>query len=214
MDTFGNVASFVYFLTTTKNQTNFDKIVIGWSSSKIVSGSHALPPRWPPQCSCIVIESSFDPGERLQAPGSFLFYFLFKFHVFFISSDPNGSWSSFVVGVVICQCPQHSFLKKKTGPLEPHFIGNFQLMVRCPLPNLCCFFYQHYAQQKHETLIKGCLLFFCMQHLLFNWCWRFLYPRNEVVRDILVSQCPSVCFCVCRQILCRTITWIVFLKIF
>jgi hypothetical protein len=32
----------------------------------------ALPPRWPPQCSCVVIESSFDPGERLQAPGSLL----------------------------------------------------------------------------------------------------------------------------------------------
>jgi hypothetical protein len=29
--------------------------VIGWSSSKIVSGS------------CVVIENSFDPGERLQA---------------------------------------------------------------------------------------------------------------------------------------------------
>jgi hypothetical protein len=26
--------------------------------------------RWPPQCHCVVIESSFDPGERLQAPGS------------------------------------------------------------------------------------------------------------------------------------------------
>jgi hypothetical protein len=25
---------------------------------------------WPPQCSCIVLESSFDPGERLQAPVS------------------------------------------------------------------------------------------------------------------------------------------------
>jgi hypothetical protein len=25
------------------------------------------------QCSCIVIESSFDPGERLQAPGSLWF---------------------------------------------------------------------------------------------------------------------------------------------
>ena len=35
----------------------------------MVSGSCALLPRWPPQCSCIVIESSFDPGERLQAPG-------------------------------------------------------------------------------------------------------------------------------------------------
>jgi hypothetical protein len=29
-----------------------------------VSGSHALSPRWQPQCSCVVIESSFDPGER------------------------------------------------------------------------------------------------------------------------------------------------------
>jgi hypothetical protein len=34
------------------------------------NNSGALPPRWLPQCSCVVIESSFDPGERLQAPGS------------------------------------------------------------------------------------------------------------------------------------------------
>ena len=33
----------------------------------------AVAPRWPPQCSCVVIENSFDPGERLQAPGSLLF---------------------------------------------------------------------------------------------------------------------------------------------
>ena len=38
-----------------------------------MSGSRALPPRWPPQCSCVVIESSFDSGERLQAPGSLWF---------------------------------------------------------------------------------------------------------------------------------------------
>ena len=56
-------------------EPNFDEIVKGWSSSKIVSGSHGLPPRWPPQCSCIVIESSFDPGEGLQVPGSLWFYF-------------------------------------------------------------------------------------------------------------------------------------------
>jgi hypothetical protein len=48
----------------------FDVIVIGWSSPKMVSGSCAPPPRCPPQCSCVVIESSFDPGERLQAPGN------------------------------------------------------------------------------------------------------------------------------------------------
>ena len=47
-------------------EPNFDGIVIGWSSSKIVSGSRALPPRWPPQCSWVVIESSFDPGERFM----------------------------------------------------------------------------------------------------------------------------------------------------
>ena len=45
-------------------------------------GSRALPPRWPPQCSCVVIESSFDPGERLQAPGSLWFYLLMIFFGF------------------------------------------------------------------------------------------------------------------------------------
>jgi hypothetical protein len=35
-------------------------------------------------------------------------------------------------------------------------------------------------------------------------------PRNEVVEGMLVSPCPYVC----RQILCRTITWVVFLRIF
>jgi hypothetical protein len=43
---------------------------------KIVSRSRAFPPRWPPQCSCVVIKSSFDPGERLQAPGSLWFTFI------------------------------------------------------------------------------------------------------------------------------------------
>ena len=61
---------------------NLDGIVIGWSSSKMVSGSCALPPRWLPQCSCVVIESSFDPGERLQAPGS-LWLFGHFFLLFF-----------------------------------------------------------------------------------------------------------------------------------
>ena len=55
---------------TSSSIRNFDGIVIGWSFSKIVSGSRTLPPRWPPQCSCVVIESNFHPGERLQAPRS------------------------------------------------------------------------------------------------------------------------------------------------
>ena len=38
----------------------------------------------------------------------------------------------------------------------------------------------------------------------------FYTSRNEVVGGILVSPCLSVC----RQILCRTITWVVFLRIF
>ena len=50
-------------LGTSSSNRNFDGIVIGWSFSKIVSGSRTLPPRWPPQCSCVVIESSFHPGE-------------------------------------------------------------------------------------------------------------------------------------------------------
>ena len=35
-------------------------------------------------------------------------------------------------------------------------------------------------------------------------------PHNKVVGGILVSPCPSVC----RQILCRTITWVVLLRMF
>jgi hypothetical protein len=50
----------------------------------MVSGSCALPPRWLPQCSCIVIESSFDPGERLQAPGSLWFHQIFKILILFV----------------------------------------------------------------------------------------------------------------------------------
>ena len=46
-----------------------------WMFVLVVPCSRALPPRCPPQCSCVVIESSFDPGERLQAPGSLWFFF-------------------------------------------------------------------------------------------------------------------------------------------
>jgi hypothetical protein len=49
-----------------------------------VSTYRALPPRWPPQCSCVVIESSFDPGERLQAPGSLWFHQIFKILILFV----------------------------------------------------------------------------------------------------------------------------------
>ena len=73
----------VWNLWVAQLEPNFDGIVIWWSSSKIVSGSRALPPRWLPQCSCVVIESSFDPGERLQAPGS-LWLYLYKFCAIFI----------------------------------------------------------------------------------------------------------------------------------
>ena len=45
----------------------------------------------------------------------------------------------------------------------------------------------------------------------YNSCYT---PCNEVVGGILVSPCPSVCPSVCRQILCCTITWVVFLRIF
>ena len=55
--------------------------------SKIVSGSRALPPRWPPQCSCVVIESSFDPGERLQAPGSLWLFYSLQENAFDEKSD-------------------------------------------------------------------------------------------------------------------------------
>jgi hypothetical protein len=72
--------------------------VIGWSSSEIVSGSHALPPKWLQQCSCIVIESSFDPGERLQAPGSLWFHFTIK-RIFFIF-EPRRDYHSEMNSVI------------------------------------------------------------------------------------------------------------------
>ena len=56
-----------------QNQTLMEQSLDG-PFYKIVSGSCALPPRWPPQCSCVVIESSFDPCERLQAPVSLWLY--------------------------------------------------------------------------------------------------------------------------------------------
>ena len=52
-----------------------------------MSGSRSLPPRWPPQCSCVVIESSFDPGERLQAPGSFGDLFFLCLHISLYASN-------------------------------------------------------------------------------------------------------------------------------
>ena len=65
-------------------QPNFAEMILRWSPFKIVSDSRALPPRWPPQCSCVVIESSFDPGERLQAPGSLWLNQIFKILILFI----------------------------------------------------------------------------------------------------------------------------------
>jgi hypothetical protein len=51
-----------------QSQPTFAEMILRWSPFKIVSASRALPPRWPLQFSCVVIESNFDPGERLQAP--------------------------------------------------------------------------------------------------------------------------------------------------
>jgi hypothetical protein len=58
----------IFWKGTTQESFQQSLVEIGSvvSETKIVSGSRALPPRWPPECSCVVIESSFDPGERLQ----------------------------------------------------------------------------------------------------------------------------------------------------
>jgi hypothetical protein len=62
--------------------------------------------------------------------------------------------------------------------------------------------------------------------LMFSVFWRCVVvfippPRNEVVggytgftMSVRMSVCPSVHPSVCRQILCHTITWVVFLRIF
>jgi hypothetical protein len=72
----------------------------------------SLPPRWPPQCSCVVIESNFDLGERLQAPGSLWFslcleiltWFLVYECRWFLCEFPIGSYvklSSAVGGILV-----------------------------------------------------------------------------------------------------------------
>ena len=92
---------------------NLDGIVIGWSSSKMVSGSCALPP----QCSCVVIESSFDPGERLQAPGS----------LWFSSPGPkvHVNYCHHLASVVCKLFTFQASSPKPLGPLETNLPGMF-----------------------------------------------------------------------------------------
>jgi hypothetical protein len=52
---------------------NCPGMIIGMSFTKLLFFVPIGNPRWPLQCSCVVIESSFDSGERLQAPGSLWF---------------------------------------------------------------------------------------------------------------------------------------------
>jgi hypothetical protein len=74
-----------------------------------VSGSRALPPIWPPQCSCVVIESSFDPGGRLQAPGG-ASGFLDLYKVLFDQSlVPMSYW--FQTRRLLCEFPIGSYVK-------------------------------------------------------------------------------------------------------
>ena len=57
--------------------------------------------------------------------------------------------------------------EKKNRPLGTKFHRKFS--IDGPVSTkLMLFFFIGNAQQKHEALIKGCLLFLCMQHLLFN----------------------------------------------
>jgi hypothetical protein len=117
-----------------------------------VFGSHALLPRWPPQCSCVVIKSSFDPGERLQAPGSLWFHQIFKILIVFVLYFKNYkrqvvSWNckhvqnvkiylacNFEVNPIthfdrLCKLEKRGMkFKKKSSPQKP--LGQLQ-------PNFC-----------------------------------------------------------------------------
>ena len=107
----------------------------------MVSGSCALPPRWPPQCSCVVIESSFDPGERLQAPGILWFFMpttnveAVNVNYFFISSPGPKVQVNYChhLASVVCRlssvvCKLFTFQAsspKPLGRLEPNLAGMF-----------------------------------------------------------------------------------------
>ena len=127
---------------------------------------------------------------RLLGASSFIFYPTFMF----LLTHPTQMVTCYIAVTYrhLSYAPssvsvRSSLFWKKTGPLEPNFIGNFQLMVRC-LPNLCWFFFIGNAQQKHEALIKGCLLFLCMQHLLFNWCWWFYLSVHFIQFSLCIIQ--------------------------
>jgi hypothetical protein len=110
--------------------STFYEIVIGWFSSTIVSGSRALPPRWPPECCCVIIESSFDPGERLQADGSLYFIYSFfqengsvRCRTQFWKGTTQGSFQQILVEMGLVVSEEKIF-----------WVGPFQNCIRQPRP--------------------------------------------------------------------------------
>jgi hypothetical protein len=100
-----------------------------------VSGSHALPPRWPPQCSCVVIESSFDPGERLQAPGSLWFNII----------------SSISKGVIICIVIQRiKDIIKKNIKKYCNLVSVFSLSLSLSL--VLVYIHEYETSRPHDNL--------------------------------------------------------------
>ena len=121
--------------------------------------------------------SNWKPIERLQAHGSLSFYFPSKFHVFLIHPTQMVTCYIAVIYRPLSYAPssvsvRNTLFWKKSWPLGTKFHRKFSIDGPVSTKFMLVFFIGN-AQQKHEALIKGCLLFLCMQHLLFNWCWWF-----------------------------------------
>ena len=114
---------------------------------------------------------------RLLWASSFIFYPSFMFFL----PHPTQMVTCYIavayrplsyVPSSVSVCNTLFWRRKKTRPLGTKFHRKFS--IDGPVSTkLMLFFFIGNAQQKHEALIKGCLLFLCMQHLLFNWCWWF-----------------------------------------
>jgi hypothetical protein len=163
----------------------------------MVSGSCALPPRWPPQCSCVVIESSFDPGERLQAPGSLWFLY---FALSYLTS--RSIWNYKKVNLNHLFLPEVNLVKMSVNELAlvvqeflslPNNI--WRLIVFAPFLIIIIIFF---LLLHHPDC---CLVMYCYSTFLFHYSY---YYSSTQFCPLDFSEMPWSNFMKpCRNIICH-----------
>jgi hypothetical protein len=109
-------------------EPNFDKIVIGWSSSKIVSGGPALWPRWPPQCSFGCGGPSWSKGRTAV-------------HIF--GREPSNDYFIKILFLLSDQMVSDNYWANLNQTLLKWFLGG-------PLPKLCSTFQNTEQDGRHH----------------------------------------------------------------